>query len=94
MSNIIWQVTEYQDKLTAAETEIAELKNKMDDLEYNFEKADERAARLDRHLAEALQKLQSYEDTGVIQEEGGRKITGVSKKKVKNYRCFYKEGKK
>jgi chromosome segregation ATPase len=57
MSNIIWQVTEYQDKLTAAETEIAELKNKMDDLEYNFEKADERAARLDRHLAEALQKL-------------------------------------
>jgi hypothetical protein len=44
-------------------------------------------------------------DAGVIQEEGGRKITGVSKKKVKkntgvskkkvkNYRCFYKEGKK
>lgn len=75
------QVTESQDKLTAAETEIAELNNKMDDLEYNFEKADERALRLDRHLAEALQKIQSYEDTGVIQEESGRKITGVSKKK-------------
>jgi hypothetical protein len=60
----------------------------MDDLEYNFEKADERAARLDRHLAEALQKLQSYEDTGVIQEEGGRKITGVSKKKVKKIQVF------
>ncbi|XP_060078358.1 E3 ubiquitin-protein ligase Bre1-like [Ylistrum balloti] len=76
------KVSELQDKLTAAETEIAELKNKMDDLEYNFEKADSRAEKLDRHLADACQKLQSYQDTTtIIPVEGGKSITGVSKNK-------------
>ncbi|XP_069135020.1 E3 ubiquitin-protein ligase Bre1-like [Argopecten irradians] len=77
------KVSELQDKLTAAETEIAELKNKMDDLEYNFEKADSRAEKLDRHLADACQKLQSYqESTTIIPVEGGKSITGVSKNKL------------
>lgn len=73
------QVAELQDKLTAAETEIAELKNKMDDLEYNFEVTSNRAEKLDRHLSEAIQKLQTYEDKNVIQLEGGKCVTGVSK---------------
>ncbi|KAK3591494.1 hypothetical protein CHS0354_031601 [Potamilus streckersoni] len=73
------KVVELQDKLTAAETEIAELTNKIDDLEYNYEKAEQRAEKLDRHLAEAQQKLNYYEDKNVIQLEGGKSITGVSR---------------
>ena len=77
------QVAELQDKLLSTETEIAELKNKVDDLEYNFEVSSQRAEKLDRHLSDAHQKLQMYEDTNVIQLEGGGKsITGVSKNKV------------
>ena len=67
----------------SVETEIAELKNKVDDLEYNFEVSSARAEKLDRHLLEANQKLQMYDDTNIIQLEGGGKgVTGVSKNKV------------
>ncbi|KAL5017336.1 hypothetical protein ScPMuIL_006925 [Solemya velum] len=72
------KVTELQDKVTASETEIAELRNKVDDLQYDFEKADQKASKLDRNLAEALQKLRGYEETSVIQVEG-KSITGLSK---------------
>ena len=68
----------------SVETEIAELKNKVDDLEYNFEVSSARAEKLDRHLLEAHQKLQMYDDTNIIQLEGGGKgISGVSKNKVR-----------
>ncbi|KAK3084542.1 hypothetical protein FSP39_015106 [Pinctada imbricata] len=76
------EVAELQDKLTAAETEIAELKNKMDDNEYTLETAKNQVDKLDRHLAEAMQKLRSYEDTTIIQVDGsGKGITGVAKSK-------------
>ena len=68
--------------MTAAETETAESKNKVDDLEYNFEVSSTRAEKLDRHLSDALQKLAMYEDKHVIQLEGGKSVTGVSKNKV------------
>ena len=77
-------MAELQDKLTAAETEIAELNNKMDDNEYNLDKAKNQVDKLDRHLAEAMQKLRSYEDTTIIQVDGsGKGITGVAKSKVR-----------
>lgn len=75
------KVAELQDKLTAAETEIAELKNQSEDLEYNYRVSSERAEKLDRYLSDALQKLQTYEDKNVIQLEGGKSVTGVSKNK-------------
>ncbi|ESO82419.1 hypothetical protein LOTGIDRAFT_237018, partial [Lottia gigantea] len=62
------KISEMQDKITASETEIAEFKNKVDDLEYEYEKAGQRAEKLDRHLADALQKLTYYEETGVTVE--------------------------
>jgi len=68
--------------LTAAETEIAEVKNQVEDLEYNYEVSSSRAEKLDRYLSDALQKLQNYEDKNVIQLEGGKSVTGVSKNKV------------
>ncbi|XP_052802588.1 E3 ubiquitin-protein ligase BRE1B-like isoform X2 [Mya arenaria] len=75
------KVAELQDKLTAAETEIAELKNKVEDAEYNYQVSSARAEKLDRYLSDALQKLQNYEDKNVIQLEGGKSVTGVSKNK-------------
>ncbi|KAH3885458.1 hypothetical protein DPMN_009452 [Dreissena polymorpha] len=75
------KVAELQDSLTAAETEIAELKNKVEDLEYNYEVSSSRAEKLDRYLSDAFQKLQTYEDKNVIQLEGGKCVTGVSKNK-------------
>ena len=75
-------MAELQDKLTAAETEIAELRNKVEDAEYNYQVSSSRAEKLDRYLSEAMQKLQTYEDKNVIQLEGGKSVTGVSKNKV------------
>ncbi|XP_060571175.1 E3 ubiquitin-protein ligase Bre1-like [Ruditapes philippinarum] len=75
------KVAELQDKLTAAETEIAELKNQSEDLEYNYQVSSQRAEKLDRYLSDAFQKLQTYEDKNVIQLEGGKSVTGVSKNK-------------
>lgn len=76
------QVAELQDKLTAAETEIAELKNKMDDLEYYHGCASQQVDKLDRHLNDALQKLKSFEDTTVVHDGSGKGVTGVAKSKV------------
>ncbi|XP_029648554.1 E3 ubiquitin-protein ligase Bre1 [Octopus sinensis] len=74
------KASELQDTVTAAETCNAELRNKVDDLEYDYEKADQRARKLDRRLADSLQKLRGYEEDPVV-HEGGRTISGVSKNK-------------
>ena len=77
------QISELQDKVTAAETESAELKNKVDDMEYNVEKAGEKIDRLERVLTEKSQKLQYYTDTGsTVKIEGGKAVTGLSRAKV------------
>jgi len=47
--------------LAAAETEAAELKNQVDDLDYQLSNANHRVDKLDRHLADAVTKVKSYE---------------------------------
>ncbi|KAL3268410.1 hypothetical protein HHI36_007525 [Cryptolaemus montrouzieri] len=54
------KVTELQDSVTAKETEIAELKNQIDDLQYEFDKVRNRNDKLETHLAEAIEKLKTY----------------------------------
>ncbi|XP_048252241.1 E3 ubiquitin-protein ligase Bre1-like [Haliotis rufescens] len=77
------KISELQDQVTASETEIAEMKNKVDDLDYQFEKADQRCEKLDRHLSEAFSKLRNYEETtGAITVEGIKSIGGVSKTRL------------
>ncbi|KAL8597186.1 hypothetical protein ACOMHN_022233 [Nucella lapillus] len=77
------KISELQDKVTAAETESAELKNKVDDMEYEAEKAAEKAERLDRLLAEKSQKLQYYTDTGAtVTIEGGKTVTGLTRARL------------
>ena len=67
------------EKLVAAETEVEELKNKQEDLEYSLENATSKVEKLDRYLCEAYQKLHTLEEGKVTVEGGGE---GVSKKKV------------
>ncbi|KAG5879910.1 hypothetical protein JTB14_018452 [Gonioctena quinquepunctata] len=54
------KVSELQDSLTAKETENAELKNQIDDLQYELEKVRNRNDKLETHLAEAVEKLKAY----------------------------------
>lgn len=51
---------EYQDATTAKETENAELKNQIDELQYDLEKVRCRNDKLENHLAEAIEKLKAY----------------------------------
>ena len=67
------------DKLTAAETETAELHNKVEDLEYNYDASKARIDKYDRHLADAMSKVRTYEEGTVTIQGGGE---GVSRKKV------------
>ena len=73
------QNAELLDRLAAAETEAAELKNNVDDLEYNLENATLKVDRLDRHLTDANAKIMTYEEGNVTVEGGG---AGVSRRKV------------
>ncbi|CAG9863785.1 unnamed protein product [Phyllotreta striolata] len=54
------KVTELQDSVTARDTENAELKNQIDDLQYELEKVRNRNDKLETHLAEAVEKLKAY----------------------------------
>lgn len=67
------------DKLTAAETEAAELKNLVDDLEYELDSAKTRVQKLDCHLSDAMTKLKTFQEGEITVQGGGE---GVSKNKV------------
>ncbi|CAH0554919.1 unnamed protein product [Brassicogethes aeneus] len=54
------KVAELQDSVTAKETETAELKNQIDDLQYELDKVRIRNDKLETHLAEAVEKLKTY----------------------------------
>ncbi|XP_059165912.1 E3 ubiquitin-protein ligase Bre1-like isoform X2 [Physella acuta] len=71
-------ISELQDKLTASETEIAEVKNKLDDLEYMYEKSEYKTDSLERRLAEVTEKLQFYQETtGNMPLSGLKNLPGV-----------------
>ena len=73
------QNSELMDKLTASETEAAELKNLVDDLEYELDSAKTRVTKLDCHLSDAMQKLKTFQEGEITVQGGGE---GVSKNKV------------
>lgn len=54
------KVAELQDTLNGKDTEIAELKNQIDDLQYELGKVGSRNDKLENHLAEAIEKLKIY----------------------------------
>ncbi|XP_058840326.1 E3 ubiquitin-protein ligase Bre1-like isoform X2 [Topomyia yanbarensis] len=54
------KMSEIQDMLNGKDTESAELKNQIDDLQYELEKVRCRNDKLENHLAEAIEKLKAY----------------------------------
>jgi len=58
---------------------VAELKNQVEDLEYQLAIATNRVDKLDKHLGDAQTKLKTYQE-GEIKVTGGGE--GVSKNKV------------
>ena len=54
------KISEVQDTLNGKETEAAELRNQVDDLQYELEKVRCRNDKLENHLAEAIEKLKTY----------------------------------
>uniref|UniRef100_A0A182PRB6 E3 ubiquitin protein ligase n=1 Tax=Anopheles epiroticus TaxID=199890 RepID=A0A182PRB6_9DIPT len=67
------KLSEYQDMLNGKETEAAELRNQIDDLQYELEKVRCRNDKLENHLAEAIEKLKAYH-----QLHGGDPLSGGS----------------
>jgi hypothetical protein len=77
-------MAELQDSLTGKETEAAELRNQIDDLQYELLKVQSRNDKLENHLAEAIEKLKTYQqihgdDKGIVKPVV---TTSVSQKKV------------
>lgn len=78
-------MSELQDLVTGKDTEGAELRNQIDDLQYELLKVTARNDKLENHLAEAVEKIKTYkqlqsEDKGV--DKGKPVVTSVSQKKV------------
>lgn len=74
------------------ETENAELKNRVEDLEYDLDKTRTREEKLDRHLSDALEKLKAYEGVYATDNKGhagvgctgGGHLSGITQRKVED----------
>ena len=55
------QFKELQDTLNVRETEIAELQNRVDDVEYENSKLQTKNCRMEHYLAETLEKMKNLE---------------------------------
>ncbi|KAM3963140.1 LOW QUALITY PROTEIN: E3 ubiquitin-protein ligase Bre1 [Aphomia sociella] len=58
------RVAQLQDAVNSRDTENAELQNQIDDLQYELLKVRSRNDKLENHLAEAIEKLKSYHQSG------------------------------
>lgn len=83
-----FQISELQDAVNGKETEAAELRNQIDDLQYELSKVQSRNDKLENHLLEATEKVklcqQMHTEDGkekdVIKPE--ETMSNVSQKKV------------
>jgi E3 ubiquitin-protein ligase BRE1 len=77
-------MAELQETVAARDTEVAELRNQVDDLQYELVKVQTRNDKLEHHLAEAIEKLKNYQQMHG-EEKGITKPTAtssISQKKV------------
>jgi len=70
--------SELFDQLNAAETQAAELKNTVEELEYHSNHQSNQIDKLDRHLSDAYNKLSNVQESDIKCQGGGE---GVSKNK-------------
>ncbi|XP_014245185.1 E3 ubiquitin-protein ligase Bre1 isoform X2 [Cimex lectularius] len=78
------KMAELQDTVAGRETEAAELRNQIDDQQYELNKIQARNDKLEHHLAEAIEKLKNYQQ--IQGEEKGitkpSPVSNVSQRKV------------
>lgn len=82
--SISLKMAELQDSLTMKETEAAELLNRIDDLQYELTKVQLRNDKLEHHLAEAIEKVKTYQQIHGDEKGTVKPVvtTTVSQKKV------------
>lgn len=56
-----WQMAELEEQVVGKDTEAAELRNQIDDLQYELQKVQSRNDKLENHLAEAMEKLKNVQ---------------------------------
>lgn len=82
------KMSELQDTITGKDTLAAELRNQVDDLQYELNKVRARNDKLEHHLGEAIEKLKTFQQIHGSDEKGNNKpntivATGVSQTKVR-----------
>lgn len=79
-------MSELQDLVTGKDTEAAELRNQIDDLQYELLKVSSRNEKLENHLTEAVEKIKAYKQLQ-SEEKGPEKgkpiVSSLSHKKVR-----------
>lgn len=80
-------MSEMQDTITGKDTLAAELRNQVDDLQYELNKVRARNDKLEHHLGEAIEKLKAFQQIHGTDEKGSNKpntlvASSVSQTKV------------
>lgn len=83
------KVAENQDMMTGKETEVAELRNQVEELQYDLSKTQQHNYKLEHHLAEALEQIKNIEHTIEEEKQPVKTVSSVSQKKVKRLICNY-----
>ena len=93
--NFHLQLAELQDQVNGKETEAAELRNQIDDLQYEVQKVSQRNDKLETSLADAIEQLKTYQqmqqqqvNEGSSQPKPVNVVSTVSQKKVCTQRPF------
>ncbi|XP_008209347.1 E3 ubiquitin-protein ligase Bre1 isoform X2 [Nasonia vitripennis] len=83
------KMSELQDTITGKDTLAAELRNQVDDLQYELNKVRARNDKLEHHLGEAIEKLKAFQQIHGTDDKGSNKpstlvATGVSQTKLED----------
>ncbi|XP_033213757.1 E3 ubiquitin-protein ligase Bre1 isoform X2 [Belonocnema kinseyi] len=83
------KMSELQDTITGKDTLAAELRNQVDDLQYELNKVRARNDKLEHHLGEAIEKLKAFQQIHGTDEKGSNKpntlvASSVSQTKVED----------
>lgn len=70
-------MSELQDTMTGKDTLAAELRNQVDDLQYELNKVQARNDKLEHHLGEAIEKLKAFQQIHGADDKGSGKSNNI-----------------
>lgn len=82
-------MSELQDTITGKDTLTAELRNQVDDLQYELNKVRARNDKLEHHLGEAIEKLKTFQQIHGSDEKGNNKSTSLVASSVSQTKVFF-----